>query len=217
MINDSDLYGEEYFSKRAYDKRRYEAYRIDREKIYLHANHGKILDIGCGTGEFLLGFDDRFEKFGIEPSATGKKISLENGIKVLESLDDLTDDFFDVVVLRGVLQHIYNPIEVLHRAYSCLKKGGIIIILATPDSDSIGYFRWKTLPALDAPRNWIPFGHRMLNNILKRIGFKNIVFSYPYGYPYANPIRNVFNFIIGKPDAFFGNMMECVAWKNSSL
>ena len=119
----------------------------------------------------------------------------------------------NVAVFRGVLQHLPNPVEMLEKAQERLVPGGLLAILATPDTDSIGYKRWGTLPALDPPRNWIPFGHRMLGNILERMGFEGIEFEYPYGKPYANPAIDLWNFLIGKPTAFPGNMMDCFAWR----
>jgi 2-polyprenyl-3-methyl-5-hydroxy-6-metoxy-1,4-benzoquinol methylase len=192
MIEEKPLYAKDYFDSRI-DERRNIAYRMDAQSVRKHFPDMKsVLDIGCGTGEFGAFLD--CEYYGYDPFTL---------------CDELPDKPYDVVVFRGTLQHIYNPVEMLIKAREYCNMG--IAILATPDTDSIGYWRWGTLPALDAPRNWIPFGNRMLRNILTRLNFIDIQINHPYGKPYARPLRNLYNFVIGKPDTFPGNMMECFA------
>ena len=193
--SEKHLYNNEYFDVVRDDPRRIYAYKQDARKILARKPDLKrLLDIGGAHGE--LGKYIECDYFNYDPF-TGNM-----GFPV---------GHVDVVVFRGTLQHIYNPVEMLMQARNYLSNGGMLAILATPDTDSLGYFRWGTLPALDPYRNWIPFGHRMLHNILTRLEFRNIEFAWPYGYPYANKIRNFWNFLVGKPDAFPGNMMECFA------
>ena len=191
------LYSNEYFTNRR-DPRRETAYRQDAEKIRARMG-GEFLavDFGGGYGEFGKYLDCVYHCY--DP---------------FTGYDELPDVQADVAIFRGVLQHIYNPVEMLAFAYDHLLPGGLLAVLATPDTDSIGYLRFGTLPALDAPRNWIPFGHRMLGNVLTRLGFVGIELAWPYGKPYARPLRDLWNFAVGKPCAFPGNMMECFARKN---
>lgn len=191
MRSESELYDGDYFAGRK-DRRRLIAYQVDADKI-LSRESGSVLDIGGGWGEFGKYFDNYY---CFDPYTYG---------------NELPSGTFDIVVFRGVLQHLPDPVKMLHKAKMRLRPGGLLAILATPDTDSIGYLRWGTLPALDPKRNWIPFGHRMLGNILVRLGYSEIEFGWPYGHPYAKPLKNLFNFIIGIPDAFPRNMMECFA------
>jgi len=193
--NEDNLYNEEYFDVVRNDRRRQIAYGQDAEKLHKRTSANPfILDYGGGGGEFgahLKGTYHNYDPFTGNNTLPKRKV--------------------DVAVFRGTLQHIYDPLNALLTAKKLLRKGGLLAVLATPDTDSLGYIRWGTLPALDAPRNWIPFGHRMLKNILTRLDFKDIEFKHPYGYPYASPVKNVWNFVRGVPDAFPGNMMECFA------
>lgn len=218
-MDDRFLYGEEYFVERGYgvDQKRDAQYLLDVDKICSRVSDKAtyILDVGCGNGEFLNKFGGKWVLYGVEPSDYAAKIAVNKGITILDEhyKNFAGEDFFDVVVYRGTLQHMSNPIDILYETTFAMKSGGMLAILATPNTDSLGYWRWKTLPALDAPRNWIPFGQHMLKNILIRLGYENIEFKFPYEKPYANPLKDLGNFIIGKPTAFPGNMMEVFAWK----
>lgn len=193
-------------------------YLQEHARIVRRKPFGKILDIGCGTGGFLSVFDDRWDKYGYEPSDFAARKASDKGIRMLNSAA-VTSDYFDCVVLRGSLQHINFPMTSLVQATQGLVSGGLLAILATPDTDSIVYKLWGNLPALDAPRNWVLFGHRALVNILERLGYENIEVIYPYwGSPYANPVLDFGKFFVSlfsgwRPFAFPGNMMEIYAVK----
>lgn len=221
-MNDAHLYDSGYFIERSYgaDQRREASYRAERERIQERVKHGHILDVGCGTGVFLEGFDDRWKKYGVEPSEYAFRQSKARYIEMFPDLRDIADLSMDVVVFRGTLQHISTPIQDLYHAAGVLKPGGLLAILATPDADSLVYRIWGKLPALDAPRNWVIFGHRELENILKRLGFTDIEILHPYwDSPYARPFFDFWNFILSllfgwRPFAFPGSMMEVYARKS---
>lgn len=220
-INDAHLYGREYFTQHyESDPKRERAYHQEARRIIGKVPHGgNILDIGCGTGGFLQCFDSRWDKFGIEPSGFATVRAIEKGVTIITELDEYLDGFFSVVVFRGTIQHINNPIETIANAYKALRPGGLIAFLATPNTGGIVYRLWQELPPLDPPRNWCLFSDKTLTNVLTRIGFENVTVNYPYkGSPYANPKQDFARFVmrffgIKKPFAFPGNMMEVYAWK----
>ena len=220
-MNDAYLYDRAYFEGHYYhnDQRRDVMYRQEIERIRAMApSGGRVLDIGCGVGNFLAMLDDRWEKFGFEPSEFAAKIAAGRNIKMLDA-EDFSPEYFDLVVFRGTLQHMPNPVEVLSWAAACLKPGGLLAILATPDADSLVYKVFGNLPALDAPRNWIVMGTRSLRNILGRLGFEDIKTLHPYwSTPYARPLVDFANFCASllfgyRKFAFLGNMFEMYAVK----
>lgn len=221
VVQDKYLYEAPYFEQYyKNDPKRDAMYLQERNRILKYfPNGGTILDVGCGVGGFLNTFDDRWVKYGIEPSDFASDKAIRKDITILTDISYVNFDQYDVVVFRGSLQHINFPMASLVHATRSLKKGGLLVVLATPDSDSLVYKIFGNLPALDRPRNWILFGHRFLHNILLRLGFDNIKVIHPYWEtPYANPIMDFTKFIISlifgyRKFAFPGNQMEVYAIK----
>lgn len=221
ITDDRDLYSAEYFREHyEHDPKREAMYQQERDRITAYfPDGGTILDIGCGVGGFLQSFDDRWQKYGVEPSEFASDRARGRGIAIMQSVQIADFDTFDVVVFRGTLQHINFPMAALTHAYQALKPGGLLAVLATPDTDGLVYKIWGRLPALDAPRNWILFGRRELVNILERFGYQDIRVLHPYlGTPYASPVKDFCKFAVSlvfgwRKFAFPGSMMEVYAVK----
>jgi len=219
--SETHLYDQDYFDRfYLHDERRDTMYRQERARIATNYPRGaRVLDVGCAVGGFLAGLDDRWDKWGLEPSDYAAEKARSKGITMVPSIDVLDTGSFDVVVFRGTLQHIDLPMEALNQASRVLRRGGLLAVLATPDTDSLVYRIWGRLPVLQADRNWVLFGGRSLTNILERLGYVQIKVTHPYrGTPYARPLRDFSRFfmslILGwRPFAFPGNMMEVYARK----
>lgn len=153
---------------------------------------GRVLDIGCGRGEFLSLFGKNWEKFGVEISDYAREIAENKGIN---TKFDPQDNFFDLIIFRGTIQHIPDPICKISESYYWLKKGGAVIFLATPNTHGIVYKLFNDLPMIEERLNFLLPSDKMLNQILVNFGFSDICFYYPYiGTPYARPIRDFFFF-----------------------
>ena len=102
---------------------------------------GTLLEIGCGRGEFIAAAEAAgFDVTGVEISATAAEQAatrIVRGRVVCGSIEsaDLPPGSFDVCVLSDVIEHVRNPVELLHTLHSLLKPGGVIFI-ATPSMDS---------------------------------------------------------------------------------
>ncbi len=220
-MNDVGLYPRDYFVKHyAHDEKRERMYGMEYARLNDRMPAGgAVLDVGCGTGGFLANFGGHWQTYGFEPSTYAEQISASRGIEMFSNLETVPDSSMDVVVFRGTLQHISTPVTDLAEATRILKQGGMLVILATPDTDSLVFRIWYDLPALDAERNWVLFGNRYLRNILKRLGYEQIEVLHPYfDTPYANPPVDVMRFVTSlffgfRKFAFPGNMMELYARK----
>jgi len=82
-------------------------------------------------------------------------------------------------------------------AYNSLKKGGVIIFLATPNSDSILYRLKLDLPFLDPAINFYIPGYKSLSNALENYGFKVLGCEFPYwNTPYRLFPHDIFSFLM---------------------
>jgi len=214
------LYGEQYFAAYKDDPRRTSMqdaeYKRLTARLDVKIKKPRVYDIGCGLGDFLLRFTG-WEKYGREISVYAQQIAEGKGI--VFRFDPRM--VMDCVVMRGSLQHVPDPIETLKDAYSRLRPGGLLAIIATPDAGGLIYRLFQDLPALSADFNYVVFSGKMLANVLKQLGFVDIEILHPYsGTPYAHPLRDAWRFLVrllrgkGKPDfAWPGNMMEVYARK----
>jgi len=105
---------------------------------------GRLLDIGAGRGEFLrASCEGGWSAVGIEPSASFAEIaSRYAGVEIRrESLEqcNFPDASFDVVILAAVLEHLYNPDEIIGEISSILRPGGALF-LDVPNERGL-YFR----------------------------------------------------------------------------
>jgi SAM-dependent methyltransferase len=97
--------------------------------------HCRLLEVGCGRGEFLRGFIRQGLKgYGTDQSDAATRLCPEAEIKVANLEEGLPydDDFFDVVYSKSVIEHFYYPEKVITEISRVLKPKGQVIIL-TPD------------------------------------------------------------------------------------
>jgi 2-polyprenyl-3-methyl-5-hydroxy-6-metoxy-1,4-benzoquinol methylase len=99
-----------------------------------------LLDIGCDKGFFI---DDArrygYNVHGVEPSERARAYCGKIGLRVVESIDEVSGNY-DVVTMQHSLEHFSQPLIGLTAAYNCLRPGGIIIV-RVPDFSSM----WRKL------------------------------------------------------------------------
>lgn len=130
-------------------------------------------------------------------------------------------DFFDLVIIRGTIQHLDEPFLFLKHAFTALRPGGYLVFLATPNTNSPFYRLKKRLPFIDRPRNFYIPDDVGLAQVLTNFGFVVRETRYPLGTPYARPLRDHWRFLRNLlsrrssviPHAFWRSSMEMVAQK----
>lgn len=145
--------------------------------ILAHKAHGRLLDIGCATGQFLAEMRrcPGWQVYGVEPSQDAARFARETlGLDVHHgevASAAYPDASFDAVTLWDVLEHLYEPQAVLQEVARILKPDGILII-RTPSLQSAD--AWVFGPywaGLDSPRHLAVFSRDTVTVLLTRSGF----------------------------------------------
>ncbi len=139
---------------------------------YFDKSHKKIIDIGCGRGDFLksfhhLGYEvegSDYDSYTIECCAPHKvhivdiqkeKLSIKDGSK-------------DIVFSKSVIEHLHEPEKLLNESHRILRDKGKIILM-TPSWVHMG---WG--PFYQDHTHVRPWTKPALIDILNSSGFKNI-------------------------------------------
>ena len=99
----------------------------------LSSKSKRVLDIGSGPGFFLKRAKRRgWDVLGIEPSLAACNYSKKHNIPTIQKffyeVDIKQIGKFDAIHIFDVLEHVNDPISILKKSYSLLKRGGIIVV-----------------------------------------------------------------------------------------
>lgn len=137
---------------------------------------GRVLDIGCGRGTLLMRLATRgFEVHGLEVSpAAVEGADPRAQIRIASDLAEAAypGDYFDLIILWHVFEHLGDPSGTLREVHRILRPGGDVVI-AVPNFAS-WQARWSG-PAwfhLDPPRHLYHFPAAALQSLLTRSGFQ---------------------------------------------
>jgi SAM-dependent methyltransferase len=143
---------------------------------------GRILDIGCGDGAFLLQMKKLgWEVFGIDSSPSALHYLKEKGITALgESFLDVTiqDKSVNVVTYWYSFEHIVNPVTYLEKTHQILKKDGIVVIAVQNIVSMQAVCTGKKWFHLDPPRHLLHFSPASLTYALNSAQFDIIDIDY---------------------------------------
>jgi SAM-dependent methyltransferase len=137
---------------------------------------GRLLDVGCATGDFLLFARERgWDVNGVEliDEAAGycrDKLGLPvvTG-DILEAAFE--PDRFDVVTLWNVFEHLYDPKATLQEIQRVLRPDGLLV-MAVPDVGSLDARLFGPAWAgYDVPRHLYTFSRETLDRMLSKAGF----------------------------------------------
>ena len=125
---------------------------------------GKLLDVGCATGNFLVRARDfGWQVFGIEIIEKAAQIAREQLGESLISPDlettNLLPGSLDVVTLWDVLEHMPNPKLIMQKIRDLLRPGGLVFF-SIPNLDSLDRRLFKTeWIGWDAPRHFTLYSY----------------------------------------------------------
>ena len=132
----------------------------------------KLLDVGCGRGEFLQGFIQcGMEGYGVDQSRAAESYCPEATLKVSDIENDgipYEDNFFDIVYSKSVIEHFHYPERMVKEIFRVLKPGGVAITLC-PD------WEYNFRIYFEDYTHRTPFMQSSLRDIFVIHGFENVV------------------------------------------
>ena len=147
---------------------------------------GRILDVGCGLGLFLLALDPaRWDRYGIEvmPAAYREAQRRLGADRIItEDLSDFTRGApFDVITFWDVLEHVPDPAAALRQAARLLKPGGLVLVRAPNFASYLARRYGADWYALSLPYHLFHFTPATLTGMLEAAGFKFRALGNPAG------------------------------------
>ncbi|WP_108804606.1 bifunctional 2-polyprenyl-6-hydroxyphenol methylase/3-demethylubiquinol 3-O-methyltransferase UbiG [Aquimarina sp. Aq107] len=181
---ESDDYISHTDSKRSFFEKLYhlvKKYSLNKKvKLISSLNQGSgtLLDIGGGTGDFLVQAGLKgWQVKGVEPNEQAREIARKKKIILEPNTTDLPSHNYDVVTMWHVLEHVPD-LEIQVKELKRLVKPGGYIIIAVPNFKSFdaGYYKsfWA---AYDVPRHLWHFSKTSIEKLFAKenINLKKIV------------------------------------------
>jgi len=131
-----------------------------------------LLDVGCGTGDFLSLAENRgWDIVGVEPNKKARAIAQEKctgDIKNIDALKKLEKNSYSVITLWHVLEHLPNLTEHVELFKSLLKPNGVLVI-AVPNYKSYDANYYKNFwAAYDVPRHLWHFSKTSIQRLFEK-------------------------------------------------
>lgn len=138
----------------------------------------KIIDIGCGNGDFLVEAVKRgWEAYGTEFSEHAVRVCKEKGLIVSQGVfnpEEFNEGGFDVAVSFEVIEHINNPVEEIRKMKRVLRSGGLVYC-TTPNFSSLSRRIYKSeWIMIEYPEHLSYYTSRSIKHLFSSNGFRNL-------------------------------------------
>lgn len=137
---------------------------------------GKLLDVGCGIGYFLLEAKKRnWVVYGTEYTDKAVEICNNLGINMQKGVLDPSNyqpGSFDIITSFEVIEHINNPQREIDHFKQLLREGGLVYI-TTPNWNSLLRYRFKSAyNVITYPEHLSYYTKSTITKLFKSNGFK---------------------------------------------
>ena len=156
------------------------SYNILLDEFEKYRQSGRILDVGCGRGWFLIEARKRgWEVYGTEYSEKAVELCENSGIQMKKGAlnpNDFDTKDFDVVTSFEVIEHINNPNEDMSNIHKLLRKGGLFYC-TTPNFNSImRYYLKDSYNVIDYPEHLSYYTKKTLTKVMEKHNFRKVKF-----------------------------------------
>ena len=141
---------------------------------------GRLLDAGAAYGTFLRLTSSSYECVGLEvsryaASVAQKQFGVDVKVGSIEHTSPFPDNYFDVIVMWDIIEHLINPVAALKEAFRILKPGAYIFV-STDDANNwlprlLGSHWWT----FGAPLHLCHFSKRGMEIAFERAGNYELV------------------------------------------
>ena len=140
----------------------------------IETNEKKILDIGCGTGDFINYLKEKgWVTAGIETDGGARKIATEkNHQRVFENIEKLNGEKFDVITMWHVLEHVYDLNTFLKSIYTLLNEKGLLVVGVPNNASYDAKFYKENWYAYDPPIHLSHFRIKDIKELATAHNFK---------------------------------------------
>jgi len=143
--------------------------------IHSFKTSGKdLLDVGCGTGDFLLTCQKSdWNVVGVEPNNNARiladeKLEIDNSSVLFSDLNEINNKQFDVITLWHVLEHVPDLEVYISKLKSLLKPNGVLVV-AVPNYKSYDASHYKEFwAAFDVPRHLWHFSKKSIQLLFSK-------------------------------------------------
>ena len=170
------------------------SYRISFSKRRRIASHGlkpgRLLDIGSGSGDFLLEMRAAgWDVHGLDISPAACEATRKRGMDTFNGqLFDAPypEQSFDLITMWDVLEHVHDPMGHLQRICNLLVPNGRYVV-TLPNPESLDLFIFKGLWAgLDIPRHLYVYPRKTLIAMIEQAGMEVLSIRCVTGGPRAS-------------------------------
>ena len=160
-------------------------YIEDLNLIYKYKPAGNFLDVGTNVGFFLNKAKKwpGWDLYGVEPSLALSEMARKYfGLNIKTAFLEgagFKNDFFDIVTMTDVFEHITNPGGILNEAHRILKPNGILFIKVPNGLFNLFKFRMakltrtlKNYDIFDSYEHVAHYSGNTLKKMLEKHGFK---------------------------------------------
>lgn len=156
-------------------------YDRDFRHLPMAPEGGRLLDVGCGNGDFLaVAQCCGWAAVGVDPDPRAVEQARSRGLQAIPGgIDEIVqaesgESGFEVITLSHVIEHLHEPRHVLAQCLRLLKPGGRLW-LETPNARAIGHHvfgsAWR---GLECPRHLVLFDGPNLARTLMDAGFEGV-------------------------------------------
>ncbi|MEW6270144.1 MAG: class I SAM-dependent methyltransferase [Thermodesulfobacteriota bacterium] len=198
-------YGSAYYGRRHGFTASYRCWRRFRLLARHTPSPGRLLDVGCGEGDFIAFAAERgWRAVGTElredvPDAAAHELAVRRSTTEATALGP-----FDAITLWHSFEHFRDPIEELDRVVGVLADGGTLVLIV-PDFGGMQATTFRRAWFhLDVPRHLFHFTRRSLVELLESRGLAvERIDSHEIEYDLFGWLQSALNVLLPTQNQFF--------------